>query len=204
MISGARVSLIAGVLGAGVAALIGIVIGAVAGFAGGKVDAVLMRGVDAVLCFPSLLLILSLAALLGPGLWNIVLVIGLVNWTITSRLMRAELLSLRESTYCEAARTSGASNGRILRRHLLPNALPPILAQVVLTIPEAIIAEASLSFLGLGVRPPQASWGNLIADARPFLLEAWWMLIPPGVAILVLTLGFVAIGRLLQRPPVPG
>lgn len=199
MISGAGVSLSAGILGAGVAAVIGILIGAIAGFAGGKVDAILMRGVDALLCFPSLLLILSLAALLGPGLGNVVLVIGLVSWTTTARLMRAEMLSLRESTYCEAARVAGARGWRIMGRHLLPNALPPVLAQVILTIPEAIIAEASLSFLGLGVRPPQASWGNLIADARQWLLDAWWMLIPPGVAIFALTLLFVAIGRLLQR-----
>lgn len=199
ILHGAYISLTVGFVAIGVAMTIGIAVGAVSGYAGGWVDNVLMRVVDAVMCFPSFFLILTVIALLGPSLWNIILVIGLVGWPGTARLVRAEFLSLREADYAVAARALGQRPVFIIFRHILPNALAPVLVSAVLGVAGAILTEAGLSFLGLGVPPPQPTWGNIISDGKIYILDAWWLIIFPGVAILVTTLAFYLTGEGLRE-----
>jgi len=199
LLHGTYISLMVGVVAVVVAVGIGVVVGAVSGYAGGWVDNVLMRIVDAMMCFPSFFLILTVVALLGPSLFNVILVMGLVGWTGSARLVRAEFLSLRESEYVRAARALGQSHLGIVFRHIFPNAAGPIFVTAVLGVPGAILSEASLSFLGLGVQPPQSTWGNIIADGRTYLLDAWWLILFPGVAILITALSFYLVGDGLRR-----
>ncbi len=199
MLHGAPISLTVGFTAVIVSLSIGIVIGSIAGYFGGKVDQCLMRLVDAFLCFPTFFLILTAVALLGPSLFNIVAVIGLVSWTGTARLVRGEFLTLRETTYIQAARVLGLKSSTIILRHILPNAIGVILITAVLGIPEAILAEAGLSFLGFGVQPPQATWGNIIADGKTYLLEAWWLILFPGFAIFFTALAFYLVGDSLRE-----
>ncbi|MBM3856780.1 MAG: ABC transporter permease [Verrucomicrobia bacterium] len=199
MLHGAPISLTVGFTAVIVSLSIGVVIGSIAGFCGGKVDQFLMRLVDAFLCFPTFFLILTVVALLGPSLMNIVLVIGLVSWTGTARLVRGEFLTLRETPYVQAAFTLGQNSSTIIFRHILPNAAAVILITAVLGIPEVILAEAGLSFLGFGVQPPQATWGNIIADGKAYLLEAWWLILFPGFAIFVTALSFYLVGDSLRE-----
>ncbi|NQU10180.1 ABC transporter permease [bacterium] len=199
LLHGAYISLAVGFLAVGVSITIGVVVGAVAGYFGKWVDNVLMRIVDAIMCFPSFFLILTVIALLGPSIWNVIVVIGLVSWTGTARLVRAEFLSLREMEYVRAARALGQSHGMIMFRHLLPNALAPVYVTAVLGVAGAIMTEAGLSFLGFGVQPPQASWGNIIADGKTYILDAWWLILFPGVAIFVTTLAFYLTGEGLRQ-----
>ena len=158
-----------------------------------------MRVVDAILCFPTFFLILTAVALLGPNIVNIIVVIGLVSWTGTARLVRAEFLTLRESEYVRAARALGQRSLLIIFRHILPNAAAPIIVTAVLGIPEAILTEASLSFLGFGVQPPQATWGNIITDGKTYLLDAWWLIVFPGMAIFIAALSFYLAGDALRQ-----
>jgi peptide/nickel transport system permease protein len=190
LLHGSYVSLGVGLVAVVVELGIGVTIGALAGYFGGKVDAVLMRLVDAVMCFPSFFLALTAVALVGPGVLNVVLILALVGWTRAARLTRAEFLTLRESGYVQAARALGQRGGAIITRHLLPNARGPILVAAVIGVPEAILLEAGLSFLGFGVPPPAATWGSIIADGKPYLLDAWWLIVFPGAAILATTLAF--------------
>ena len=183
MLNGSYISLTVGFIAVAVSLFIGVTVGAISGYLGGWVDNVVMRIVDAILCFPTFFLILTAVALLGPNIINIIVVIGLVSWTGTARLVRAEFLTLRESEYVRAARTLGQRNLLIIFRHILPNAAAPIIVTAVLGIPEAILTEASLSFLGFGVQPPQATWGNIITDGKTYLLDAWWLIVFPGFAI---------------------
>ncbi|MBV9463544.1 MAG: ABC transporter permease [Verrucomicrobiae bacterium] len=199
MLHGTYISLTIGFVAVGVSLLIGVTVGAVAGYFGGWVDSVLMRMVDAIMCFPSFFLILTVVAILGPNIWNVVLVIGLVSWTGTARLVRAEFLTLRETQYVAAARAVGQKHGSIMFRHILPNAAAPILVTAVLGIPDAILTEAGLSFLGFGVQPPQPTWGNIIADGKTYILDAWWLILFPGIAILVTTLAFYLAGDALRE-----
>src|SRR5690606_11911008 len=155
-----------GFVAVAVALGIGVGVGAISGYFGGWVDNTLMRIVDSIICFPTFFLILSAVALVGPSLLNIVIVIGLVSWTQTARLVRAEFLTLRESQYVKAARSLGQNAVPIIFRHILPNAAAPIYVTAVIGIPEAILTEAGLSYLGFGVQPPQATWGNIIADGK--------------------------------------
>ena len=199
MVAGSTVSLTVGFVAMGVSLGIGIIVGAVSGYLGGWVDNVLMRIVDALLCFPSFFLILSAIALLGPNIWIIIAVIGLVSWTGTARLVRAEFLTLRESEYVRAARAMGQSGAKIIFRHILPNAAAPIFVTAIISIPDAILVESGLSFLSFGVPPPQATWGNIIADGKTYILDAWWLIVFPGLAIFTASLAFYVAGDALRR-----
>ena len=151
------------------------------------------------LVFSNGILILTVVALLGPNLLNIIIVIGLVSWTGTARLVRAEFLTLRESEYVRAAKTLGQSHWKIIFRHILPNAAAPVFVTAVLGIPEAILTEAGLSYLGFGVQPPQATWGNIITDGKVYILDAWWLIIFPGLAIFLTALAFFLAGDALRQ-----
>jgi peptide/nickel transport system permease protein len=199
MLNGSYISLTVGFIAVAVSLLIGVTVGAISGYFGGWVDNVLMRVVDAILCFPTFFLILTAVALLGPNIINIIVVIGLVSWTGTARLVRAEFLTLRESEYVRAARALGQKALWIIFRHILPNAAAPIIVTAVLGIPEAILTEASLSFLGFGVQPPQATWGNIISDGKTYLLDAWWLIVFPGLAIFFAALSFYLAGDALRQ-----
>ena len=199
MVAGSTISLTVGFVAMAVSLGIGIILGAVSGYFGGWVDNVLMRIVDALLCFPSFFLILSAIAILGPNIWIIIAVIGLVSWTGTARLVRAEFLTLRESEYVRAARAMGQSGWRIIFRHILPNASAPIFVTAIISIPDAILVESGLSFLSFGVPPPQATWGNIIADGKTYILDAWWLIVFPGLAIFTASLAFYIAGDALRR-----
>lgn len=199
MLNGSYISLSVGFVAMAVSLAIGVGVGAVSGYFGGWVDNVLMRVVDALLCFPSFFLILTAVALLGPDIRIIIIVIGLVGWTGTARLVRAEFLTLRETEYVRAARALGQRAPQIIFRHILPNAFAPIFVTAVVGIPDAILVEAGLSFIGLGVQPPQATWGNIITDGRTYLLDAWWLIVFPGFAIFVAALAFYLLGDALRN-----
>lgn len=199
MLNGSYISLTVGFVAMAVSLLIGITVGAVSGYCGGWVDNVLMRIVDAILCFPTFFLILTAVALLGPNIFIIIFVIGAVSWTGTARLVRAEFLTLRETEYVRAARSLGQRPWKIIFRHILPNAFAPIFVTAVVGIPEAILIEAGLSFINLGVQPPQATWGNILTDGRPYLLDAWWLIVFPGAAIFISALAFYLVGDALRQ-----
>ena len=199
MVAGSTVSLTVGFVAMAVSLGIGIFVGAVSGYIGGWVDNVAMRVVDALLCFPSFFLILTAIAIIGPNIWIIIAVIGLVGWTGTARLVRAEFLTLRESEYVRAARALGQSRANIIFRHILPNAFAPIFVTAVISIPDAILVESGLSFLSFGVPPPQATWGNIIADGKTYFLDAWWLVFFPGLAIFTASLAFYLAGDALRR-----
>ncbi len=192
---GARISLLVGFVAVGIATLIGIVLGALAGYYGGIVDGLIMRFVDIMLCFPSFFLILAVIAFLEPSIWNIMVIIGLTGWMGVARLVRAEFLSLREREFVQAVRVIGASDARIIFRHLLPNALSPVLVSATLGVGGAILTESALSFLGIGVQPPTPSWGNMLIVGKQTLGEAWWLSVFPGFAILITVLGYNLLGE---------
>ncbi|PLX79565.1 MAG: peptide ABC transporter permease [Desulfuromonas sp.] len=192
---GARISLLVGFVAVGIATLIGIVLGALAGYYGGWVDGVIMRFVDIMLCFPSFFLILAVIAFLDPSIWNIMIVIGLTGWMGVARLVRAEFLSLRERDFVLAARALGARDSRIIFRHILPNAISPVLVSATLGVAGAILTESALSFLGIGVQPPTPSWGNMLIAGKQTLGTAWWLSVFPGLAILLTVLGYNLLGE---------
>jgi peptide/nickel transport system permease protein len=183
LIWGARVSLVAGFLAALVAVTLGGGVGLIAGLAGGPVDALLMRLTDAALAIPRLFLLLLLAALFRPSLATIVLLVGCTTWMAAARLVRGEALSIREREFVASARAAGASPVRVAMRHVLPHAATVLSVEAAIRLGQAVLLEASLSFLGLGVPPPAASWGGLIADGRDRLLDAWWIATWPGLAL---------------------
>ncbi|MFN3391044.1 MAG: nickel transporter permease [Meiothermus ruber] len=191
---GARVSLAAGLISVLLALLLGGLIGLVAGFYGGWIDDVLMRLTDAMLAFPFLVLAIALAAVLGPSLQNTMLAIGVVTTPVFARLIRGQVLTERPREYVQAAVALGGSDGRIITRHLLPNILGPLIVQVSLSTATAVLAEATLSFLGLGVQPPTPSWGSMLNDARGYLSQAPYMALFPGLAIFLAVLAFNLIG----------
>jgi len=195
---GGRVSLWVGFVAVGISTAIGLALGLVAGYFGRLVDEVIMRGVDVMLCFPSFFLILAVIAFLEPSLTNIMAVIGLTSWMGVARLVRAETLSLRGRDFVLAARVSGAGPARIIVRHILPNALAPVLVSATLGVAGAILVESSLSFLGLGVQPPDASWGNMLMDGKEVLEVAPWLSVFPGLAILFTVLGYNLLGESLR------
>lgn len=198
MLHGARISMEVGFVATGIATGIGLVIGLLAGFYGRWVDAVLMRFVDVMLCFPSFFLILAVIAFLGPSILNIMAVIGFTSWMGAARLVRAETLSLKERDFVAAARAQGAGNLRIIFRHILPNSLAPILVWATLGVAGAILVESSLSFLGIGVQPPTPSWGNMLTAGKDNIEFAWWLSVYPGLAILVTVLGYYLLGEGIQ------
>ena len=191
--NGARVSLLVGVAAAAVSAMLGVVVGALAGFAGGKVDEAFMRVAEAFQIVPQFFLAILVVALFGASLTKIVLVIAILSWPSTARIIRAEFLKLRDQDFVAAARLAGASRRALIFSEILPNALPPVVVNASLQIAAAILTEASLSFLGLG-DPDKISWGQLLFLAQPFLNQGWWMAVFPGIAILVTTLGFNLLG----------
>ena len=192
---GARISLLVGFVAVGIATLIGIFLGAVSGFYGRWVDSVIMRFVDIMLCFPAFFLILAVIAFLEPSIWNIMIIIGLTSWMGVARLVRAEFLSLRERDFVQAAKALGASDGRVIFRHILPNALSPVLVSATLGVAGAILTESALSFLGIGVQPPTPSWGNMLIAGKQTLGTAWWLSVFPGMAILITVLGYNLLGE---------
>lgn len=191
---GARASLLAGVMSVGIAIGIGVPVGLIAGYLGGSVDAVISRLTDAMLACPFLILAIALAAFLGPSLTNAMIAIGVTATPIFVRLTRGQVLATKAEDYVEAARAVGNPHWRIAARHILPNVLPQLLVQATLTIAAAIIAEASLSFLGLGQQPPAPSWGSMLNTAQRFLANAPWMAVFPGLAIFVTVLSFNLVG----------
>ncbi len=195
IIFGSQVSLKVGFVAVGLATFIGIIVGALAGYYGGWVDLVLMRFVDLMLCFPSFFLILAVIALLEPSIWNIMVVIGVTGWMGVARLVRAEFLSLKERDFVEAARALGASDRRLIMRHLLPNALAPVMVSATLGVAGAILTESALSFLGLGVQPPTPSWGNILTAGKDNIEIAWWLSVFPGLAILVTVMSYNLLGE---------
>lgn len=195
VIYGARVSLKVGFVAVGIAVLIGTVVGLFAGFYGGWTDSVLMRIVDIMLCFPTFFLILAVIAMLEPSIWYIMVIIGLTGWMGVARLVRAEVLSLKSRDFVLAARVLGASDRRIIFRHILPNALSPVLVSATLGVAGAILTESALSFLGIGVQPPTPSWGNILTAGKDYIEFAWWLSLFPGVAILVTVLSYNLVGE---------
>jgi len=194
VIFGGRASLAAGVISVSIAVGVGVPLGMLAGYVGGIVDAVISRITDAMLAIPFLILAIALAAFLGPSLGNAMIAIGITATPIFVRLSRGQVLAVRAEDYVEAARAVGNPPARILLRHILPNILPPVIVQATLAIAAAIIAEASLSFLGLGQQPPAPSWGSMLNTAQRFLTQAPWMAIFPGLAIFVSVLAFNLLG----------
>lgn len=196
LIYGGRISLSIGLISATISIVLGSLLGVLAGFRGGATDTVLSRTADAVSTFPALFLILTVSSFVKPSIFNVMAVIGLLSWMPTFRLMRAEVLKLRAVDFVEAAHALGAGAGRIMGRHLVPNAVAPIIVQATLGVAEAILIESALSFLGLGVQPPTASWGNMLADARSMtvLQSQPWLWVPPGVAIFVTVLAINFMG----------
>ncbi|SMF02730.1 ABC transporter permease [Desulfovibrio gilichinskyi] len=195
---GGRVSLWVGFVAVGISTAIGLVLGLTAGYFGGLVDEIIMRGVDVMLCFPSFFLILAVIAFLEPGLMNIMIVIGFTSWMGVARLVRAETLSLRKRDFVQASKLAGAGPIRIMATHILPNAITPVLVSATLGVAGAILVESSLSFLGLGVQPPDPSWGNLLMDGKEVLEIAPWLSIFPGMAILLTVLGYNLLGEALR------
>ncbi len=194
IIWGSRVALLVGLLATGIAVVIGVTVGAIAGFLGGRVDAFLSRIVDALMAYPLLVLLITLAAVLGPSLVTVVVIIGLTTWAQYARVVRADILSLREREFVLAAQSQGASNGRIVFRHLIPNVLGPVIVLASLGVGGIILLEAALSFLGLGAQPPTASWGGMLADGRAFILTYPHIAIAPGVMISLTVLAFNLAG----------
>jgi peptide/nickel transport system permease protein len=188
LVFGARVSLSVGISTVLVSAFIGVVLGLLAGYFRGRVDDVIMRIVDVQMGFPNLLLALAVLYAAGPSFKNLILVLALTRWMVMARLTRAMTLSLRETPFVEAAKVLGASHPRIMFLHLLPNLLSPILVLGTLEFARAMLSEAALSFLGLGIQPPESSWGLILSQGRAYIASAWWLVMIPGMAILLSTL----------------
>jgi peptide/nickel transport system permease protein len=194
MIYGARVSLTVGLLATMMALVVGCFFGAVAGYYGGVADWLVSRLIEVVLCFPLLFLALAIVAFFGPSIWTIMIALGLTTWTSEARYVRGEFLRIREMEFAYAARASGARDSRIIFRHLLPNALAPVLVSASFGVAYAILTESALSFLGLGVPLPTATWGSILASAKEFIEYAWWLAVFPGVAIFLTVAAFNIIG----------
>lgn len=191
---GARISLSIGFIAVGISITLGTLLGAVAGYFGGITDGVLMRLTDMMLSFPRLVLLIVVIALFEPSIWLVVTVLGLSGWMGTARIVRGEVLSLREREFVQAARALGMGDTRIILRHVIPNTLAPVIVSATLGIGQTILTEASLSFLGLGVQPPTPSWGNMVSDGRDALVTAWWIATFPGLAIVFTVIAFNLLG----------
>jgi len=198
VIYGGRVSLSVGVVIILIATSIGMFLGAVSGYFGGILDYIIMRFTDIMLCFPVFFLILAVIAMLEPSVFNIIFILGLTGWMGQARLIRAEILSLKRREFVLAAKAYGASNTRIIIKHLIPNSLGPVLVAAVLGVANAIMVESALSFLGIGIQPPTPSWGNILSEAKATLGMAWWLSFFPGMAILLAILGCNLMGEGLR------
>ncbi|RKZ36140.1 MAG: peptide ABC transporter permease, partial [Gammaproteobacteria bacterium] len=198
MIHGASVSLKVGFISMGIAALIGLVIGGLAGYCGGWIDIIISRIIEIVICFPTFMLILAIMVWLGPGIINVMIVIGLTRWTSIARYTRAEFIRIKNEDYVLAARNLGLGHLRIMARHILPNSLAPVLVSITFGIAGAILIEAALSWLGFGVQPPDPSWGNILRTAYESLREAPHLVYPPCVAIFLAVLSYNLLGDALR------
>ncbi len=198
LIYSSRISLYIGLVAVSIYVFVGTLVGSLAGYYGGWLDGFLMRLTDIFLCVPTFLLILMVIAFVGPSILNIMVVIGLTSWTDVARLVRGEILSLKEREFIQAARVIGMKDARIILRHLLPNALGPVLVVATLGIGGAILVESSLSYLGLGVQPPTPSWGNMLEEGKEHLTDAWWLITFPGLAIFLTVLGYNLLGEGLR------
>ena len=198
---GSRISLLVGLAATIIAMLIGSVVGIAAGFLGGRIESILMRITEWFLVIPFLPLAIVLAAILGPSIQNIIIVIGITSWPSTTRLIHAQVLTLKRRDYVDRSRALGGSNWHLMTRHILPNVSPLILANTTLTVPIVILSEATLSFLGLG-DPSSASWGQMLSDAfeaGAVTVEAWWYIVPPGLGIMAVVLAFTLVGQALEE-----
>ncbi len=194
IIYGARVSLQVGLISVGIALIVGVVLGSLAGYFGGTLDLLIMRGIDIMLAFPSILLAIAIMAILGPSLSNAMLAIGIVAIPQYARIVRSSVLSIKGNEFVEAANALGLSNTRIIFRHVLPNCLAPIIVQATLGVATAILDAAGLSFLGLGAQPPTPEWGAILAECRPYLRNAPWTVAFPGLAIVLVVLALNLLG----------
>ncbi len=195
MIFGARISLAVGFVAVGISTIIGMILGALAGYYSGWTDRIIMRFIDIMLSIPTFFLILAVIAFIGPSIWNIMIVIGLTSWMGVSRLVRAEFLSLKEREFVLAARAIGASDSRIIFRHVMINSMAPVFVSAVLGVAGAVLTESALSFLGIGVQPPTPSWGNILSLGKDYIELAWWLSVFPGLAILITVLGYYLLGE---------
>jgi peptide/nickel transport system permease protein len=198
LLYGSRISLAVGLVAVSIYIFIGTFVGAAAGYYGGLVDMLLMRLVDILLCIPTFFLILMVIAFVGPSIINVMVIIGLTSWTDVARLVRGEVLSLKEREFVQAAKVIGMKDIRIIMKHILPNAMGPILVVATLGIGGAILTESALSFLGLGVQPPTPSWGNMLQEGKDHLTDAWWLVTFPGLAIFITVLGYNLLGEGLR------
>jgi len=198
VIYGSRVSLKVGFLAVGISLFVGLLLGSIAGYYGRILDSVICALVDIALAFPMTLLAIAIIAILGPGLFNVCLAIALSSWGSFARIARGQFLSLKNQEFVEAARILGYSDARIIFRHILPNSLAPLVVLTTLEVPKAIIVEATLSFLGLGIQPPLPSWGSIMSSGRSFLFHAPWITIFPGVMIILIVMGFNLLGDALR------
>jgi peptide/nickel transport system permease protein len=194
IVYGSRIALVVGLAAVLISGVLGMVIGLVAGYFGGRVDDFLMRLADVQLAFPFILLAIAVIGVLGPSLRNIIVVIGVSSWVVYARVVRGEVLSIREREYVQAAVALGSRHGRVLRQHVLPNTFTPWLVVATLDMARVIVTESALSFLGLGVQPPTPTWGGMLADGRVYLSTAWWLATFPGLAILITVLGINLFG----------
>jgi peptide/nickel transport system permease protein len=194
VVHGARVSLTVGFTATAISLIIGSLLGAIAGYYGGAADWIVSRVIEIVLCFPFLLLVLAIVALFKPSFVTVLIALGATSWTTEARFVRGEFLRIREMEFAQAARASGARDARIIFRHLLPNALAPVLVSASFGVASAILIESALSFLGMGVPPPTATWGNILSSAEQHLEYAWWLALFPGIAIFVTVAAFNIIG----------
>ena len=198
LLYGARVSLIVGLAAVVIGGLLGVVLGLLSGYYRGFTDDALMRLGDVQLAVPVLVLAVAVLAVLGASLANVILVLGVTGWITYARIVRGETLSLRQREFVEAARALGATDGYLIRRHILPNVLPPVTVVATFSVARTIIAEASLSFLGLGIPPPAPSWGAMLDEGRNYITTGWWLALFPGLAILLLVLGINLVGDWLR------
>jgi peptide/nickel transport system permease protein len=205
MLQGASVSLSIGLVAVGISVTLGVVLGGIAGYYGERrlgfvrIDTLILRFTDVVMCFPTFFLILTVVALLPPSIFNIMIVIGVTSWMGTARFVRAEFLALRERDFVLAARALGLPSRRVIFRHLVPNAMAPVFVSATIDVARAVLTESALSFLGFGVQPPHATWGNILADGRTFLFDAPWLFLIPGAAILTIVLSFNLVGEGLRE-----
>lgn len=198
MILGARISLSVGFVAVGIAVVIGIMLGAVSGYYGGWIDRIIMRFIDIMLSIPTFFLILAVIAFIEPNIWNIMIVIGLTSWMGVARLVRAEVLSLKEREFVLAAKALGAGDANIIGRHIMINSMAPVFVSAVLGIAGAVLIESALSFLGIGVQPPTPSWGNILTLGKDNIEIAWWLSVFPGLAILITVLSYNLVGEGLR------
>lgn len=198
LIYGTRVSICVGIVSTGIAVIIGVFLGAIGGYKGGITDMIIMRVVDIFMCFPFFLIAIVVAAILGPSIWNVMIISGLLSWTNLARIVRAEVMTLKNKEFIEASRALGLSSSKIILKHVLPNITSPIIVYSTLGIARGILIEAGLSYLGLGVKPPVPSWGNMLSAAQSFrsINLHWWLWIPPGIMVFltVMLINFLGDG----------